>query len=172
VTAPAEALLVAAQLGRPPRTPWRPAARCSFGYPTVIVSPSRLDDGSPFPTFAWLTCPFLAEKVASAESDGAAAVFAARAASEPALAAALRALDVRVRELRVRESGGDDACESVGIGGQRNPLGVKCLHVHVALALLGEEDPIGRELLASGERECDDERCARLVGTGTSEEDQ
>ena len=164
-----DAALVAEQIGRAPRTPWRTAARCRFGRPVVIVSPSRLNDGARFPTFAWLTCPHLIEQVGAAESGGAAARFAHRAASDDDLARALRAVDGRVRSLRAAESGGDDACPSVGIGGQRDPLGVKCLHVHVALALLGEEDPIGAELLSRGPRECDDDRCAALVTTPPSE---
>lgn len=166
-----EAALVEGQLGREPRGPWRVAARCHFDHPTVIVSPSRLADGTPFPTYAWLTCPFLAEKVAALESAGAIAGWGARAASDGSLAGALRALDARVRELRAAESGGVDACPAVGIGGQRDPLGVKCLHVHVALALLGEADPIGCELLAAGERECDDERCATRAPAGRNEEE-
>lgn len=168
---PCEVDLVAEQMGRIPRAPWRIAARCSFGRPAVIVSPSRLDDGTPFPTFAWLTCPYLLERVSAAESDGATARFAQRAAVEPAVAAALGRLDARVRELRALESGGVDVCAAVGVGGQRDPLGVKCLHVHVALALLGEEDPIGIELLGHIESECEDDQCAELGGAGTPEED-
>jgi hypothetical protein len=159
-----DATLVAEQIGRAPRTPWRVGARCSFGRPTVIVSPSRLADDTPFPTYAWLTCPHLVALVGAAESAGAAARFGARAASEDTLAGALRALDARVRELRAAESGGVDACPAVGIGGQRDPLGVKCLHVHAALALLGERDPIGEQMLASMPAECGDDRCAAFLG--------
>lgn len=155
-----DAALVAWQMGRVPREPWRVAARCSFGRPTAIVSPSRLSDSSPFPTLAWLTCPHLAEQLAARESAGDTARWAARAASDESLAAALRAVDARVRELRARESGGVDACPSVGIAGQRDPLAVKCLHAHVALALVGVGDPIGEELLAASCRECDGDRCA------------
>lgn len=162
---------VAEQVGRTPRAPWRVAARCSFGGPTVIVSPSRLADGTPFPTYAWLTCPYLVEAAGALESAGATARYAERAAREESLAGALRALDARVRELRAAESTGIDACADVGIGGQRDPLGVKCLHVHVALALLGEDDPIGAELLARMPRECEDDRCATLGAAGASEED-
>lgn len=168
---PSQAALVAEQIGRAPRAPWRTAASCSFGRPTVIVSPSRFDDGTPFPTYAWLTCPHLLELVSAAESAGEAAGFAQRASTDEALAAGLRAIDERVRELRASESGGADACATVGIGGQRDPLGVKCLHVHVALALLGEADPIGIELLASIDRECEHDRCAALVRATTPEED-
>ena len=166
-----QADLVAEQIGRAPRTPWRVAASCSFGRPTVIVSPSMLDDGTPFPTYAWLTCPHLVERVSAAESAGATARFAQRAHSEESLAVRLHALDARGRQLRAGESGGEDACATVGIGGQRDPLGVKCLHLHVALALLGEDDPIGIEVLASVARECEDDRCATLPGASAPEED-
>jgi hypothetical protein len=41
---------------------------------------------------------------------------------------------------------------------------VKCLHAHLALALVGIDDPIGRALLGQGDTDCPDERCARLIG--------
>lgn len=167
-----DTLLVAEQVGRVPRTPWRVAARCSFGRPTVIVSPSRLDDGTPFPTFAWLTCPHLVDRVAAAESGGAAARFAERAERDQPFAGSLRAIDARVRILRAEESGGVDACPSVGVGGQRDPLGVKCLHVHVALALLGEGDPIGLDLLSRTARECEADTCAALMHEPAAEENR
>jgi len=168
----AEATLVGLQLGRAPRGPWRVAARCGFGRPTAIVSPSRLTDGTPFPTYAWLTCPWLAEFVGAEESAGGAAAYAARAATDPALADALRAADQRVRQLRAAESGGTDACASVGLAGQRDPLGVKCLHAHAALALVGVADPVGEELLGRVDRTCPDDRCAPLVARAAQIEEE
>jgi hypothetical protein len=165
-----EATLVARQLDRAPRQPWRVASRCRFGRPTAIVSPSLLSDGTPFPTYAWLTCPHLADEVAALESGGDVAAWAARAASDASLAAALRAVDARVRELRAAESGGVDACSSVGVAGQRDPLGVKCLHAHVALVLVGAGDPIGEALLADVRAECDDDRCAALLAAAPTED--
>jgi hypothetical protein len=159
-----DAKLVALQTARPPRTPWRVAARCSFKRPTVIASPSRLDDNTPFPTLFWLTCPHLAEKVAALESAGEAARWARRAAEEPQLAAGLRAADAAVREARAAESGGEDACAAVGLAGQRDPLGVKCLHAHVAVTLVGIADPVGDGVLSAVERECRDDRCGLMAG--------
>lgn len=162
----ADAARVAAQLGRVPRDPWRVGVRCRWGRPAVIVSPSTLADGTPFPNLGWLTCPWLAEAVAAEESAGGAAAFARRAAEDPAFAAALTAADGVVRDLRAVESGDDDACATVGIAGQRDPLGVKCLHAHVALALLGVVDPVGEDVLSRVQRWCDDDRC---VGLGSEE---
>jgi uncharacterized protein len=163
-----EAAVVAAQLGRAPREPWRVASRCRFGWPTAIVSPAVLADATPFPTFAWLTCPHLAEQVAARESAGDIARFAARAANDASFAAALLAVDARVRELRAEESGGVDACGAVGVAGQRDPLGVKCLHAHVALSLVGAGDVIGDTILATIAHECRDDRCARLGATAAT----
>ena len=139
-----------AQIARPARAPWRVAARCSFGYPVAIVSPSRLDDGTLFPNYAWLTCPWLADRAATEESSGSAARWAAAAATDTELADRLRAADAALRAARAAEGGGTDACAEVGLAGQRDPLGVKCVHAHVALALVGIDDPIGLELLERG----------------------
>lgn len=160
---PADATCVAAQLGRAPRRPWRVASRCSYGYPNAIVSPACLEDGTPFPNLAWLTCPWLLERVAALESAGGTAEWTRRAQDDPAIAAALRDADAIVRQRRAVESGGEDAFTDVGLAGQRDPLKVKCLHAHVALGLLGIEDPIGREVLAATGDVCPDRRCERLV---------
>lgn len=155
--------LVAAQIGRPPREPWRVAVRCSFGAPQVIATPSRLDDGAPFPTTYWLTCPFLLERVAAAESAGGAREWAERLAADAGLAGAASRADAAYRAARASESGGEDACAGTGIAGMRDPLAVKCLHAHVAAALAGIADPVGEGVLGDTGRECDDDRCATLV---------
>ncbi len=157
-----EASLLRAQIGRAPREPWRVAVRCGWGNPKVIVSPSTLEDGTPFPTLAWLSCPWLSERVSALESAGGSALWAARVAAEPDVARALIQADSTLRALRAAQSGGCDACASVGIAGQKDALLVKCLHAHVALALLGIEDPVGLGVLAALDRECPDERCAHV----------
>lgn len=129
----------------------------------MIVSPGILDDGTPFPTHAWLTCPHLIEQLAAEESAGAAAGWAARASVDAELAERLAATDVALREARARESGGVDPCRSVGLAGQRGPLGVKCLHAHVALVLIGIDDPIGQAELEKVRPTCDDVRCEALL---------
>lgn len=44
------------------------AARCSFGFPQVLVCRPHRRSGSPFPTLFWLTCPFLDRKCGELES--------------------------------------------------------------------------------------------------------
>lgn len=46
-----------AQLGRPARGVVGVAARCVCGNPTVVATSPRLPDGTPFPTFYYLTHP-------------------------------------------------------------------------------------------------------------------
>lgn len=167
-----ESAIVKAQVGRAPRHPWRVASRCEWGYPNAIVSPSLLDDGTRFPDFAWLTCPWLVGEIGREESSGGAAEWAARAAAEPRLGEALRATDCAVRAARAAESATGDACPGVGLAGQRDPLGVKCLHAHVALVLAGIDDPVGDELLGRLGRNCADERCRELPGVIKADEER
>lgn len=161
---PQDADTVWFQLGRPPREPWRVAQRCSFGFPSVIATPSRLATGEPFPTTFYLTCPHLVEAISLLESAGEAERWASRLAAEPALAARMLAADAAYRDARAAMSAGDDACADVGIAGQRDPLATKCLHAHVAAALSGIDDPVGRGVLAALQPECRDRRCGAIEG--------
>ncbi|MBE0477096.1 MAG: DUF501 domain-containing protein [Coriobacteriia bacterium] len=155
-------VLVRSQIGRAPRRPWRVAVRCRFGYPQVIATPSVLEDGSPFPTLYWLTCPYLARAASDQESAGGVAREAGVLAADRALATAMRAADAVYRTRRAEESGGSDACEDVGIAGQRDPLATKCLHAHAAAALAGVVDPVGRRVLRPCGACCEDDECAAL----------
>ena len=49
--------IVSRQLGRPARDVVSIAARCVCGAPTVVATRPRLSDGTPFPTFYYLTHP-------------------------------------------------------------------------------------------------------------------
>lgn len=146
-----DACVVQAQLQRSPRNPWRVGARCAHGYPTVIVSPSLLEDGARFPNFGYLTCPHLSAAVSALESRGAIASWAQRLQVDELAAHNQQELEAALRAARLEEcqrcGQEDDVCAEVGIAGQRTTLGVKCLHIHVAYALLGLNDCIGREVL-------------------------
>ncbi len=157
-----DASLVAHQLGRAPRGRWRVAWRCEYGHPGVIVTAPLLEDGTPFPTLCYLTCPHLVERVAALESVGEVERWRRRLATDPVLAARLRAADVAYRAARTAEAGGEDPTPDVGIAGQRDPLAVKCLHAHVASALAGIDDPIGVAVLRDVGYSCDDGRCGSL----------
>lgn len=162
------AAAVALQMGRAPRTPWRVAGTCLFGFPQVIASPSRLDDGTPFPTLYWLTCPHLTEAASVAESSGVLAGWAARAQADPSLAEALETADTELRTRRAEESDANDACAGIGIAGQSSPVVPKCLHARVAVALAGIDDPLGVDLLRTAGSDCENGRCESLLAKGPS----
>ena len=51
--------LVARQIGRTPRAFARVAVRCPFGRPAVTEQRAIDEDGKPFPTQYYVTCPHL-----------------------------------------------------------------------------------------------------------------
>jgi hypothetical protein len=55
--APEDVRAIEAQLGRPPRSIHAIGHRCPCGNPDVVTTEPRLDDGTPFPTTYYLTCP-------------------------------------------------------------------------------------------------------------------
>ncbi len=132
-------LLVTSQLGRPPRGRWQVVRCCPFDFPAVIETAPYLDDGTPFPTLYYLTCPSAVEAVARAETSGGVEAFRQALAADAALAAAVDALDHRYRRRRrqLAESIGVDGGEVLdqGIGGSADPSRASCLHAYAAALL-------------------------------------
>ena len=62
--------VVEAQIGRPPRSLIDVAQRCHLDLPVVITVPPLLDDGTPFPTLYWLTCPLASKRIGRIEAAG------------------------------------------------------------------------------------------------------
>src|SRR3982074_1059263 len=62
--------IIAQQLGRPPRALRAVAARCPSGHPSVVQTSPRLENGTPFPTLYYLTCPRLSSMVGRLEASG------------------------------------------------------------------------------------------------------
>ena len=62
--------VVEIQIGRPIRADSTPVSRCHLGLPVVVRVPPILDDGTPFPTLYWLTCPLAVGRVARLEGAG------------------------------------------------------------------------------------------------------
>jgi uncharacterized protein len=135
---------VAVQLGRPPRASRSVAHRCSCGLPDVVETSPRLEDGTPFPTLFYLTCPRLASAIGRLESSGLMRTMTARLADDPDLAMRYRAAydDYLSRRDAIEPLG-----TSVAAGGM--PDRVKCLHVVVAhaLAVGPGVNPFGDETL-------------------------
>jgi len=128
----ADLAAVQAQLGRRPRGVAAVAHRCPCGNPDVVTTVPRLDDGTPFPTTYYLTCPRASSAVGTLEASGLMRAMTARLGADPQLAAAHRA--AHEDYLRRREALGD-VPEIRGVSAGGMPDRVKCLHVLVGHAL-------------------------------------
>jgi hypothetical protein len=134
--------IVEAQLERPLRSEVDVVARCHLGMPVVVRVPPFLDDGTPFPTLYWLTCPLAVRRIGRLESVGGVAAMERRAAQDPEFGAGLDEAHARYaaeRDALVPE--GSDPRPTGGVGGAR--AGVKCLHAHYADLVGGHPNPVG-----------------------------
>jgi hypothetical protein len=122
--------VVAEQLKRPPRATREVAHRCGCGLPDVVQTWPRLEDGTPFPTLYYLTCPRARSGVGRLEAGGVMREMTDRLGTDADLAASYRAAheDYLARRNALETLGND-----VSAGGM--PTRVKCLHVLVAHAL-------------------------------------
>jgi uncharacterized protein len=141
--------VVAAQLGRPPRAVRRVAHRCGCGLPDVVETSPRLEDGTPFPTTYYLTCPRASSAVGRLEASGRMREMTERLAEDGDLAAAYaRAHEAYLarRDAVAADAGIEPLPSRVSAGGM--PTRVKCLHVLVAHELAEPGvNPLGREAL-------------------------
>ena len=138
---------VARQLGRAPRSARAVAHRCPCGLPDVIESDPRLEDGTPFPTLYYLTCPRAVSAVGRLEATGVMQEMTERLAADPALAAAYRRAHEAYLAARTAIA---EVPEIAGISAGGMPDRVKCLHVLAAHALAAGEgvNPLGDEVLS------------------------
>lgn len=134
--------IVSAQLGRPARDVVGIAARCVCGAPTVVSTAPRLSDGTPFPTFYYLTHPVATAAMSFLE----AAQLMVECNELLAADAAVRAGYERAHRdyLADRESIAV-VPEIAGISAGGMPTRVKCLHALAAHALAAGPgaNPIG-----------------------------
>ena len=144
--AAADLAAVEVQLGRRPRGVEAVAHRCPCGNPDVVETHPRLDDGTPFPTTFYLTCPRLTGAISTLESSGLMAQMTQRLDDDPDLAARYRA--AHEDYLRRRAQLGD-VPEIAGISAGGMPSRVKCLHVLVGHSLAAGPgiNPLGDEAL-------------------------
>jgi hypothetical protein len=145
--------LVGLQLGRPPRAFRRVAVRCPFGLPAVSEQEPYGDDGRPFPTTWYLTCPHVVAAVSRLEAAGGVERWTRAVEGDPGLAASLAAGHEEQRrhrrELAVWRSGEDGGASlALGIGGASRNGSLKCLHSHVAFALAHPDYELGRRIVA------------------------
>ncbi len=137
--------VVAAQIERTPRSVVDVVARCPLGLPTVTKVPPHLDDGTPFPTTYWLTCPLASRRIGRLEADGAVRRYDERVASDPDFQASFAQAMTRYAADRDDLIAPDAPAylPTGGVGGSQG--GVKCLHAHYADFAAGNENPVGAE---------------------------
>ncbi len=155
---------VAVQIGRPPRSQVDVVARCHLSQPVVIAVPPHLDDGTPFPTRYWLTCPLAVRRIGRAEAAGGVQAAADRIDTDPVSAA--RHLAAMNRYAAERDALIDESHlgprPSGGVGGSGG--GVKCLHAHYADHAAGNDNPVGEDTAAVVEPLDCTVTCVALVG--------
>jgi len=134
------------QLGRPARGVVGIAARCACGNPTVVATAPRLPDGTPFPTFYYLTHPAATAAMSALEADHAMRELNDELAEDEDLRARYRS--AHEAYLRDRAHYGDvPEIEGISAGGM--PTRVKCLHAVAGHALAAGPgvNPIGDRAL-------------------------
>jgi|SRR5579872_2197350 len=135
-----ERAVVERQLGRAPRAFRRVAVRCPYGAPAVTEQAPFDENGNPFPTTFWLTCPFLVAALSRLEADGGVERWSEAARDDPELAQSLADATREQRELRPELD--------AGIGGSTRTGSLKCLHAHAAFALARPGYALGDRMLA------------------------
>lgn len=135
--------VVAVQIERRPRSQVEVVRRCHLGLPVAIAVPPLLDDGTPFPTRYWLTCPLAVRRISRIESSGGVRRAEERLHAHTYLAR--RHEEATARYAAERDGGVPSGWEgprpSGGVGGAGR--GVKCLHAHYADHAAGNDNPTG-----------------------------
>ena len=133
---------VSEQLGREARGVVGVAAHAADGSPTVVATSPRLPDGSPFPTFYYLSHPEVVAAASRLEAVGMMVEFNEMLAEDEELRAAYgRAHEQYIAD---RDSVGE-VPELAGISAGGMPTRVKCLHALIGHALAAGPgvNPIG-----------------------------
>lgn len=136
--------VVASQIDRALRADVEVLTRCHLELPVVVAVPPILDDGTPFPTRYWLSCPLANKRVARLESAGGVSRLEAFLTSDAALTEQLAEADRRyAAERDALVPAGATPVPAGGVGGNRGD-GLKCLHAHYAHTAAGNANPVGR----------------------------
>ncbi|MEY2698533.1 MAG: hypothetical protein RL720_489 [Actinomycetota bacterium] len=139
--------IVSAQLGRPARDVIGIPARCVCGAPTVVATAPRLSDGTPFPTFYYLTHPAATVAMSDLEATQVMAEFTEMLNADEDMQK--QYLVAHEQFIADRESiAVVPELEGISAGGM--PVRVKCLHALAGHALAAGPgvNPIGDLALA------------------------
>jgi uncharacterized protein len=128
------------QLGRRPRAFRRVAVRCPFGKPAVTEQAPFDEDGRPFPTQFYVTCPHLVAAISRLEAAGGVERWTRATEADDDLARSLEQAQEEQRAIRPEID--------AGIGGSTRGGSLKCLHAHMAFALARPGYALGDAMLA------------------------
>ena len=156
---------VARQIGRRPRAFHRVAVRCPFGRPAVTEQSPYDENGDPFPTGYYVTCPHLVAAISRLEAAGGVERWTRAVEDDEALARSRADADARQRALRRAladgETGRDDGASlELGVGGAGRSGSLKCLHAHTAFALAQPGYELGERIVAELEPLWPDRCCS------------
>ncbi len=143
--------IIKKQLGKKPHGLVDIPVRCRYGYPVVLTTKPLIRDGGGFeifPTLYWLSCPKRVEEVAQIESGGYVQKLENEIADDPGLKEEYGEAEERYLETQRSLLTGEDLdfieekelenALSRGIGGIKSDEHLKCLHLHLAHHLAGE----------------------------------
>ncbi|MFT5223081.1 MAG: hypothetical protein ACI867_001391, partial [Glaciecola sp.] len=137
-----EAALVDEQLGRPSRGRSAVVHTCGHGLPTVVRVDPRLDNGTPFPTTFWSTCPLLNSAIGTLEAEQFMVATNERVTEDPAFASAYDDAQQRLVAFRDELGAAGQLPGNPTAGGK--PGHVKCVHTHAAQFLATGDNVVGQ----------------------------
>lgn len=127
--------------------------RCPFGRPAVTAQSATDDEGRPFPTAYYATCPRLVRQIDRLESVGGVRRFERAMEQDESLRQATH--DAHHRHTQDH---------GTNIAGSTDVDRLKCLHAHAAYALASDNHPLGAEVLREASPIwCEDDQCGRLI---------
>ncbi len=131
--------IVARQLGRRPRAFRRVAVRCPFGRPAVTEQVPFDEDGRPFPTQFYVTCPHLVAAISRLEAAGGVERWTQAARDDAELARSLADAQAAQRALRPELPAGIGGATR---GGQPEvPARARCVRARPARLRARRPDP-------------------------------
>lgn len=142
IATPADLEVLREQLDRVPRGVVGIAARCVCGRPLVVKTAPRLEDGTPFPTTFYLTCPPIVKGCSVLEAEHIMKSFNELLTNDEDIAAAYARAH---RDYIARRDELGEVEEIAGVSAGGMPNRVKCLHALVGHALAAGPgvNPIG-----------------------------
>ena len=137
------------QLNRKVRSNIDVVVRCHFDLPVVVDVPKNLDDGTPFPTMYWLTCPMYVKKVSTLESNGMVKDLDKQLVDDKKLNKLWRKRQKSYENERNKKYKSllNTISPIGGVGGTTKSI--KCLHSHLADELVSGKNAIGKVVLES-----------------------